>query len=192
MKPERILLPVDVTRCPLEVFELVNGLAQRPEVTVVLLHVVNLNILTPENRVYEELGQEAQWYLENLAKKHIHPMASTITHVRAGKPAEEILAEAKAQSVDLIILPTYGPSFWNRLMSLWTNVCIPPVSTLAGKVIREAACGVFVVLAKTRLNCQKAWGRPVNHRNDQSSAPARPISPAYASPGVSPLRPRCT
>jgi nucleotide-binding universal stress UspA family protein len=122
---------VDVARCPLEVFELVNGLAKRPEVTVVLLHVLNLNILTPENRVYEEHGQEAQWYLESLANKHLHPMASAITHVRVGKPAEEILTEAKAWSVDLIILPTYGPSFWNRLRGLWRNVCVPPISTLA-------------------------------------------------------------
>src|ERR1035441_624672 len=96
MKPEGILFPVDVARCPLEVFELVNGLAKRPEVTVILLHVVNLNILAPENRVYEELGQEAQWYLERLANKHVHPLASTITRVRIGNPAEEILAEAKA------------------------------------------------------------------------------------------------
>jgi nucleotide-binding universal stress UspA family protein len=190
MKPERILLPVDVTRCPLEVFDLVNGFAKRPEVTVILLHVVNLNILAPENRVYEELGQEAQWYLESLANKHIPPMASTITHVRVGNPAEEILAEAKAESVDLIILPTYGPSFWNRLKGLWTNVCIPPVSTLAERVIREATCGVFVVLAKTRLNCERAWGRPVKNRKAQSIVPSRPISPAYESPGLSPLRPR--
>jgi nucleotide-binding universal stress UspA family protein len=190
MKLERILLPVDITRCPLEIFDLVNGFAKRPEVTVILLHVVNVNILAPENRVYEELGQEAQWYLESLANKHVHPLASTITRVRIGKPAEEILAEAKALSVDLIILPTYGPSFWNRLKGLWTNVCIPPVSTLAQRVIREATCGVFVVLAKTRLNCERAWGRPVNHRNDQSSAPSRLISPAYESPGLSPLQPR--
>ena len=43
MKPERILLPVDVARCPLEVFDLVNGFAKRPEVTVLLLHVVDLD-----------------------------------------------------------------------------------------------------------------------------------------------------
>jgi len=181
MKPERILLPVDVTRCPLELFEFVNGLAKSPEVTVILLHVVNLNILAPENRVYEELNREAQWYLESLANKHLHPMASAITHVRVGKPEEEILAVAKDQSVDLIILPTYGPSFWNRLKSLWTNVCIPPVSTLAEKIIREATCGVIVVLAKTRLNCERAWGRPVNHRKHQSRASSQPSSLAAAS-----------
>jgi len=47
-----------------------------------------------------------------------------------------LLAEAKAESMDLITLPTYGPSFWSRLKGLWTNLCIPPVSALAERVIR--------------------------------------------------------
>jgi nucleotide-binding universal stress UspA family protein len=190
MKPERILLPIDVTRCPLEVFDLVNGFAKRPEVTLVLLHAVNLNIQGAPNRLYKELAEEAHWYLGRLAESHIHPTASTLTHVRLGWPADEILAEAKAENVDLIILPTYGPSFWNRLKGLWTNAYVPPVSDLAARLIREAACGVFVVLAKTRFNCEKAWGRPVNHRQAQPIMSPKPTSPDFESPGLSPLRPR--
>jgi nucleotide-binding universal stress UspA family protein len=160
MKPERILLPVNVTRCPLEVFDLVNRFARRPEVTVILLHVVNLNIVAPENRVFEELALETRCHLERLADQHLPPIASTIAHVRIGEPAKEILAEAQAEKPDLIILPTYGPSFWNRLRAVWNPACNPIVSPLAEKVIREATCGVFVVAAKTRFNCERAWGRP--------------------------------
>ena len=178
MKPERILLPVDVTRCPLDVFELVNGFAKRPEVEVILLHVVNLNIVAPENHAYEELGREALVYLARLADKHIHPIASTVTHVRTGQPAEEILAEAKAENVDLIILPTYGPSFWNRLTGLWKRASNPIVSPLAEKIIREATCDVFVVAAKTRLNCGRTWGRPLRDSKSLPHATAEAISPA--------------
>jgi hypothetical protein len=32
MKPERILLPLDIRRCPLEIFSLVEGFSKRPEV----------------------------------------------------------------------------------------------------------------------------------------------------------------
>jgi nucleotide-binding universal stress UspA family protein len=190
MKPERILLPIDVARCPLEVFELVNGFARRPEVTVILLHVVKLDLVASEKCFYQELCEAAQAWLARLAANHLHAAASAIRHVRIGEPAEEILAEAKAESVDLIILPSFGPSFWNRLKGLWKNVIAPPVSTLVEKVIREATCGVFVILAKTRLNCEKAWGRPVNNGKAQSIAPSRPIAPAYESPRLSPLRPR--
>jgi nucleotide-binding universal stress UspA family protein len=162
MKPEKILLPIDVTKCPPEVFELANSFAKRAEVTVILLHVVHLNIVAPENRVYEELGREAQWYLGRLADKYLHPLASTLLHVRTGRPAEEILAEAKSEKVDLIILPTYGPSFWARLTSLWKSAASPLVSALAAKIIQEATCAVFVVGAKTRFNCERVWGRPGN------------------------------
>jgi nucleotide-binding universal stress UspA family protein len=163
MKPEKILLPVDVTQCPLEALDLVNGLASRPEVTVILLHVVNLNIVAPENRVYDELEREARWHLERLADRYIVPLASTLTHVRTGNLADEILAEASAERADLIIMPSYGPSFWDRLRAVWKPSTGSIVSPLAEKIIRQAPCGVFVAPAKTRVNCERVWGRPVEH-----------------------------
>ena len=33
---------------------------------------------------------------------------------------------------------------------------VPP---LAERIIRESTCGVFVASARTRFNCEKAWGR---------------------------------
>ena len=92
MKPKRILVPIDIARCPLEVFDRVNAFAAQPGVTVILLHVVTLSIAAPDNRVFEELGREAGWYLERLARKHVHPNASTLIHVRTGKAADEILS----------------------------------------------------------------------------------------------------
>src|SRR5215471_19908065 len=182
MKPERILLPIDVTRCPVDVFDIVNGFANRPGVTVILLHVVSLNIVSPENRVYKELSEEALWSLERLADNHLHPLASTITCVRSGKPAEQILHEAEADGADLIILPTFGPSLWKRLSHFWN----PPnsmVSPLAQKIIRDATCAVFVVLARRRLDCTRVWSRPSHGINDRPEMifPIRPdrFEPAH-------------
>ena len=118
MKPEGILLPLYIRKCPLEVFSAVNGLAKYPGATVTLLHVVTLNIAAPEKRVYEELARDARWYLERLARGCLRlDLTTTIIRVRVGKPAEEILAEAAAGNADLIILPCYPPSFWNRLFA---------------------------------------------------------------------------
>jgi nucleotide-binding universal stress UspA family protein len=183
MKPERILLPIEVTRCPLEVFAVVNGFARRPEVTVILLSVVNLNITAPESRVYGELSEEAHWHLRRLARDYVHPVASTVTRVRAGSAAEEILAAAQAESVDLIILPTYGPSFWGRVLGIWKPVSSPVVCRLTERVVREAPCGVFVVYSKTAFNCEKAWGRPANTggqagRERAESVGTRTLQPA--------------
>jgi nucleotide-binding universal stress UspA family protein len=155
MRPERILLPLDFRKCPVEVFSAANAFARHSGATVTLLHVVTLNISMPENRVYEELGRDARWHLERLARVCLRPGLATVIRVRVGKPAEEIMAEAAAANVDLIILPSHRPSFWNRLFA-------PILPRVVEQVIREAPCGVFLTSAKNRFNCEKIWGRPGN------------------------------
>jgi nucleotide-binding universal stress UspA family protein len=145
MKPERILLPIDVAKCPLEVFQVVNGFVERPGVTVILLHVVPLRILAPENRIYDELGREAQSCLHQLARKCVHPMAAARIRVRVGEPAREILTEAREANADLIILPVHRVPFWKRLCGSFFPRTIE-------RVIREAPCGVFVMDVKTCLH----------------------------------------
>ena len=117
MKLERILLPLDIRKCPLEVFSVVNGFAKQQGITVTLLHVVTLNIAAPEKGVYEALGRDARWHLERLARGCLHPSVAANTRVRFGKPAEEILAEAAAGSADLIVLASKPPSFWSRFFA---------------------------------------------------------------------------
>jgi len=165
MKPERILLPLDFRRCPLEIFSLVEGFSKRPEVTLTLLHVVHSNILASDSRVHEELALEAQVYLERVAQQFVHPITSTVVHVRFGRPAEQILEEAKAEGAELIILPDYGPSFWSRLVSVWKPGACRMVSPLAEKIIRDCTCGVFVASVKTRFNCETAWGLESKRRS---------------------------
>jgi nucleotide-binding universal stress UspA family protein len=155
MNPERILLPLDIRKWPVEVFSVVNGLANHPGVTVILLHVVTLNITAPEKSVHEALGRDAHWYLKRMARGCLRPGVATTTRVRFGKPAEEILTEAAASSVDLIVLPSYPPSFWSRLFG-------PILPRVVERVIREALCGVFLATARSRFNCEKMWGRPGN------------------------------
>jgi len=189
MKPERILVPIDIARCPLEVFARVNAFAARPGVTVILLHVVTLNIAAPDNRVFEELAREAGGCLEQLARKHVHPDASTRIHVRTGKPAEEILAEAKAENVDLIILPTFGGSLWKRGASFWQRLVAPIFpGTIVARLARRTRCPLLVMHAETRFNCNEHGAPPTNERTkavfaadiDANHGPAersQPLSP---------------
>jgi nucleotide-binding universal stress UspA family protein len=157
MKPERILLPLDVRECPLDVFPFVEGLARRPEVTLILLQVINTNIAV-DNRIHKDLALEACWYLERLAQQYVHPITATLLHARIGDPAEQILQEAEAEEVDLIILPVCEPSFWCRLVSVWKPGNCRLVPLLAERIIRDSACGVFVASTRARFDCEKAWG----------------------------------
>jgi nucleotide-binding universal stress UspA family protein len=172
MKPERILLPIDVARCPLEVFALVNGIAQHPEVTVTLLHVLDLHILAPDNRVYEELSHAAARYLERLARACLPALPNVLIRVRTGRPAEAILAEARAQDARLIILPAGRRSFWKQLFA-------PIVGRTSTKVIRKAPCTVLVANVKARFNCQEAWGR---QSGEISAAPGARRAAGASSP----------
>jgi nucleotide-binding universal stress UspA family protein len=162
MKAETILLPLDIRACPLEVFSLVARFARRPCVSIILLHVIQLNIPFPDNRVRRELQIEARWYLERLAGQSGCPAMATIPRVRFGQPAAQILEEAEAENVDLIVLPTYQPSFWRRLVALWKPSAGVRVSPLAQRIIREANCGVFLAGVTTRFNCEAEWRRPAS------------------------------
>ena len=183
LKPKRILLPIDTAKCPLEVFAVANGFAGRPEVTVIMLHVVNLNIVAPENRVYEELGREVYSHLCRLAREYIHPFASTAVRVRAGQLEQEILAEAAEQKADLIILPSWGPSWWARLTASWRSQPDVTLPRWARNIVRKAACAVSVVNARTRFNCERAWGRR-GHEVDDTLHYLRMPAAAKASPSM--------
>jgi nucleotide-binding universal stress UspA family protein len=158
MRPETILVPLDTARYPVEVFARVNAFAQRPGVTVVLLHVVNLNLAAPDRRVDQELCREAQWHLGRLAATYVQPGPAIVTRVRMGKPAEEILAEAREQDASLIIVPAFASS-WRRRRGLWGWLWAALCPGVVGKLIRFAQCPVLVVHAETVLDCRRQWWR---------------------------------
>jgi nucleotide-binding universal stress UspA family protein len=155
MSLERILVPLDIKKWPVEVFSVANTFAKRPSAAVTLLHVVTLNIAVPEKGVYEQLGRDAQRHLDRLARACLRPDITTVSRVRFGNPAEEILAEAADGKVDLIVLASEKSSFWRRLF-----VRILP--RVVERIVREASCGVFLTTAKKWFNCENICGRPWN------------------------------
>jgi nucleotide-binding universal stress UspA family protein len=102
MKSEKILLPIDTRKCPLDVFPLVDRLAGKPGVRLTILHVVSLNILTPESRIYDELAAEADAHLKRLCREQLPSVEGPVTQVRFGKVVHEILAESEEERADLV------------------------------------------------------------------------------------------
>ncbi|MFO1477413.1 MAG: universal stress protein [Verrucomicrobiota bacterium] len=149
MFPGRVLIPVDLTKCPLETFSCVNRFAHSHRVTVTLLHVVNLCAAVFDNRAFDLLSQRAREHIRLLAEHFLDPRLPVRLRVRVGKPAEEILAEAKEASVDWILLTTYGGgSFWKR----------PFRPRIVEKVFRAAPCNATLLHVRTRFNCEEDWG----------------------------------
>jgi nucleotide-binding universal stress UspA family protein len=166
MKPERILVPIDTARCHPEVFNRVNAFVGRPGVTVILLHVLHLNIAAPDNRVYEELAWEARWHLEQLAREFLHPGVATLFHVRIGKPVHEILAEAETEAADLIILCISGGRNWGHRAFFPKRLLAPWFGGTSQRLVRQAACPLLVVQAEGRFNCHGHWGRQTSDIQD--------------------------
>jgi len=181
MKTERILLPIDIRKCPLEIFPFVNDLAARCDTIVTLLHVVTLNILAPESRIYDELAAEAHFFLECLAQEYLPAAASTSIRVRFGRPADEVINQSREEIVDLIVLPNDGSSLLRRLSSVWKRCSNTMVSPLVEKLVREANCAVIVFSAKGHLDCETAWGRP--GRATADAAPTTALMGQASLPG---------
>jgi nucleotide-binding universal stress UspA family protein len=157
---KRILVPIDLQKCPFEVFERINAYVERSEVMVILLHVLNLNIVSPETRVYDELEQEAHQHLERLARENIHPSATVLIRVRFGKSAREIQAEATAQKADLVILPVFDEPSRYRPPSLWERISALVFPDLAQELVRALPCALLTnVWCVNKLVCITAGRR---------------------------------
>jgi nucleotide-binding universal stress UspA family protein len=186
MKTDRILLPIDLAKCPLDAIPLINSLAgHSTDVTVILLHVLNLNIMAPEARIYDDLCNEARWRLHRLAREQVHPQVDFCVRVRVGDPFEEIVAEAREQQVHLIVLPTFESSFWKRLFA-------PVVPRVVEKLARRAPCPVYTLRSAASFNCEMRWksGQKITASSEGDSVGelrlTQPLRPSFAAtPGPS-------
>jgi nucleotide-binding universal stress UspA family protein len=156
---DRLLLPVDLEKCPLEAFPLANGFSRPFGGEIVLLHVLEhrTNAMQVGGRDVEL--RRAKRHLERLGREHLRPTVDASFRVRVGIPHEEILAEATASGVELILLPVFAPSFLEKLLR---SSC----GETARNLVVGTVCRVFVFDVRERFNCLRRWadeGPPGRH-----------------------------
>jgi nucleotide-binding universal stress UspA family protein len=152
IKANRLLLPIDLTKCPLEIFQLANGFTKPFDGEIVLLYVLDQRKNARRNDLAEINVRRAKRHLERLGHHYLSPKIGTSFRVRVGIPHEEILAEATATNVDLILCPNFQPSIWKRLAGI---ICGETVR----HVVAGAHCQVFVIDVQTRFNCFRRWAK---------------------------------
>lgn len=148
----KVLIAVDGTRATRAVLSTYAHLLRPPD-EVVLLHVQRLEgesvmidmlgepeLATLKNSLagtehQQVLDERAAKILEHYRAKLSTPVTSVRSVVRAGRPADEILAVAAQERVDLIIL---GASRKNRLDRLITGSVAKEVEDLAGVPVLRA------------------------------------------------------
>jgi nucleotide-binding universal stress UspA family protein len=118
MNRKHILIPLDLVHGSARPLVFAQQMALENPVSVTLLHVVDLNIAPALPSVYAQLCAESDGALRKLAKLFFGTDQATQVVVRVGTPADEIVAEAEAESVDMIVLEgpkaRKGPSFFRQ------------------------------------------------------------------------------
>ncbi|WP_447978863.1 universal stress protein [Candidatus Nitrospira bockiana] len=136
----RLLVPVDFSTCSLAALEYGAQLAMHFRAMLILVHAL-------EPRYYDldlGLGSSAdepkarlQWEarLAELAGRLRGHALSVQTAIRGGIPGESIMAAAKEQEADLIVMGTHG----RRGLPSWIS------GSVAEAVLRQAPCPVLTV-----------------------------------------------
>ncbi len=134
----------------MEIFPLANGFAKPFIGEIVLLHVLDRRPNAAQWRGQELDLRRAKRHLERIGSEYLLPTVEASFRVRVGVPHEEIIAEAVATNVDLILLPTFIPSVWRRLVGANSGAT-------ARELVAGATCRIFVVDVRTRFNCFRHW-----------------------------------
>jgi nucleotide-binding universal stress UspA family protein len=134
MRNKHILVPLDLVRGPASALVFVQKIAAESPVGVTLVHVIDLNILPLQPAIHDQLCAESQAALRKLAKLFFGAEQAARIIVRVGRPAGEILAEAKEAEADLIVM--CGPK--SRRMRLLRR-------GTTQQVLRSASCPTLVL-----------------------------------------------
>jgi len=163
MNGKRVLIPLDLMRSPCDALIFARTMAVDQPVCVTLLYVLNLNIVVPSRQIYDELCAESEAALRKLARFFFGEDRAARIVVRVGAPHEEIVAEAKAESADLIILSGPERRSWKQLLHLSTTQ----------RIIDASPCPALVLPRGRKKAPQRAALPP-----EAETAPAEVILPA--------------
>lgn len=142
--PKKILIPIDLSESSVAAIAYATEIARLFGASLTIINVVDVGdegVAFPP----EALGtKEVKSYLENKRKSSIkhflktHPLIKISEHkliVRTGSPSKEIVAYAKSEAVDLIVMSTRGRSGMSHLI----------LGSVAEKVVRYAECPVLTL-----------------------------------------------
>ena len=136
-KEERILVPLDGSKCAETVIPRVEELIAGKKTGICFLRVVSASTFpgVDPTDAQVEVVREAEEYLKGLEDRLRAKGLNVDTHVRYGNDAEEILDHAAQKEIDLIAMSTHGRNGVKRFF----------LGSVAEKVLRHAAKPVFLV-----------------------------------------------
>ena len=143
MGTQHFLVPLDFSACADLALEHAIGLATKLQARLTLLHVTHLPLVSEANIApYQaEIEANARRALEACLKRvHDAGVEGCIALV-FGVPWREIIAMAKTQGADLIVMGTHGRTGFEQLF----------LGSVAERVVRLAPCPVLVTPSPTTV-----------------------------------------
>ncbi len=136
-KIDKILVPLDGSKCAEMVFPTMEKLAVDLKAVVALLRVAYAHVIpgADPTEAQVKVVNEAEDYLRELGKQLAAKGIKVETHVRYGHDAEEILDHASQPDIDLIAMTTHGRSGIKRFL----------LGSVAEKVLRHSPKPILLV-----------------------------------------------
>jgi nucleotide-binding universal stress UspA family protein len=145
---KKLLFPTDFSELAPDALQYARELAETFDAQLYLLHVVDeayqhWGTLGPESLPVcpplDDMLVLAQNRMEKFAAEHLGGMERPpITHVAMGRPFAEIIAYARENGVDLIVMATHGRGAVSHVL----------LGSTTEKVVRKANCAVLTIRAK--------------------------------------------
>jgi nucleotide-binding universal stress UspA family protein len=145
VKLQNILVPTDFSPASMMALDFAASLAAGRGGRVVLLHVIEPVVVSPEFSAYavlndpDKLAAAARDQLQKIAPQHgLDAGTLERTIVRFGTPFHEITRAAELMRADLVVIATHG----------YTGLKHVLLGSTAERVVRHARCPVLVVPAR--------------------------------------------
>jgi nucleotide-binding universal stress UspA family protein len=137
----RIVVPTDFSSCSEEAWQLAQRIAALSKGELILAHVLSEaplyreSVMTSVREVYEGARRWAESALEQWVTKARAEGFSARSALRRGIAHQEVVALARDERADLVIIGTHGRGGVDRLL----------LGSVADRVIRLAPCPVLTV-----------------------------------------------
>jgi universal stress protein A len=141
---KKVLCPVDFSEPSFEGLKAAVELARTYSAELILLNVIQpLHAIAAPGvpasysvrEYYEEMSQAARKSFEDIVENRVPKGIVVRTKILEGHPADEIVREAEAEKVDIIVTATHGWTGWRRFI----------FGSVAEKVVRLSTCPVLTV-----------------------------------------------
>jgi nucleotide-binding universal stress UspA family protein len=140
-KLKKILVPIDFSECSRKALTYAVPMAKQFDAVIVLLFVVQVHYPVPDWGVVDtplierQLRDTGEAELANLAAQEIRGQVQAATLVRVGNAYHEIVATARAEEADLIVMSTHGHTGLKHVL----------LGSTTERVVRYAPCPVLIV-----------------------------------------------